>query len=499
MRVDDDDDATSSDVSTWMLMTHRDAAGADSWTTPTRACVTLGMLAVCATCATNFGLGSALHEGRGWRAWQPFARGRRRFVALQAVGWTCASCALACGIGAVVNVVGADDGGKVTAALSVGALVLGVFGEICVAFSLAFFASEDDAYDAKSSKLSKSNSRRSLRNLDARNALRVVQLLAVLNVLHAPQALIFAVLATGWFLGRFALVAFVAFYALSYNVFAQKELEQGRRKWDAFQSWAADVVESAAKSWYGDVRLVFANDDDDDDDAVYEEKSAAPLIFGYHPHSLIPAGAVWFWMLPAFAEKYRNVKPVTLAASVLFKAPFVREMAAWLGVRSVSREVFQSSLRADGAVVVCPGGQGEMCEHVGGLSEDVITLCTKHKGFVRMAIEERAKLVPVVVFGESSSWRNVLRHPGRYFYSRFRLAMPLFAVGYLGFLPIPARVPLTFVIGAPMSVPEPDARGEARESDVLKTHRAYYDEIARLFHEHREESGFANLRLEIKD
>lgn len=477
-------------------------AAADSWTVPTpstRACVTVGMLAVCATCATNFGLGSALHDGRGWRAWQPFARGRRRFVALQAVGWTCASCALACGIGAVANVVGAEDGGKVTAVLSVGALVLGVFGEICVAFSLAFFASKDDDDDdanssSSSSSKSKSKSRRSLRNLDARNALRVVQLLAVLNVLHAPQALIFAVLATGWFLGRFALVALVAFYALSYNVFAQKELEQGRRKWDAFQSWAADVVESAAKSWYGDVRLVFANGS--------EEQPAnddAPLIFGYHPHSLIPAGAVWFWMLPAFAEKYRNVKPVTLAASALFKAPFVREMAAWLGVRSVSREVFQSSLRADGAVVVCPGGQGEMCEHVGGLSEDVITLCTKHKGFVRMAIEERAKLVPVVVFGESSSWRNVLRHPGRYFYSRFRLAMPLFAVGYLGFLPIPARVPLTFVIGAPMSVPEPDARGEARESDVSKTHRAYYDEIARLFHEHREESGFANLRLEIKD
>lgn len=425
-------------------------------------------------------------------------------MALQAVGWTCASGALACGIGAVVRVVGGRrDGGKVTAVLSVGALVLGVLGEICVAFSLAFFASKDDDDDAKSSSLkSKSKSRRSLRNLDARNALRVVQLLAVLNVLHAPQALIFAVLATGWFLGRFSLVAFCALYASSY-VFAQKELEQGRRKWDAFQSWAADVVESAAKSWYGDVRIVFANDDDDnndnnsDDDG--EEKSAPRLIFGYHPHSLIPAGAVWFWMLPAFAEKYRNVKPVTLAASVLFKAPFVREMAAWLGVRSVSREVFQSSLRADGAVVVCPGGQGEMCEHVGGLSEDVITLCTKHKGFVRMAIEERAKLVPVVVFGESSSWRNVLRHPGRYFYSRFRLAMPLFAVGYLGFLPIPARVPLTFVIGAPMSVPEPDARGEARESDVLKTHRAYYDEIARLFHEHREESGFANLRLEIKD
>lgn len=427
-------------------------------------------------------------------------------MALQAVGWTCASGALACGIGAVLNVVrgSGGDGGKVTAVLSVGALVLGVFGEICVAFSLAFFASKDDDDDAGNAKspLKSKSKRRSLRNLDARNALRVVQLLAVLNVLHAPQALIFAVLATGWFLGRFALVAFCACYASSY-VFAQKELEQGRRKWDAFQSWAADVVESAAKSWYGDVRIVFANDDDDNDAGEEEEEKSAAgihrLIFGYHPHSLIPAGAVWFWMLPAFAEKYRNVKPVTLAASVLFKAPFVREMAAWLGVRSVSREVFQSSLRADGAVVVCPGGQGEMCEHVGGLSEDVITLCTKHKGFVRMAIEERAKLVPVVVFGESSSWRNVLRHPGRYFYSRFRLAMPLFAVGYLGFLPIPARVPLTFVIGAPMSVPEPDARGEARESDVLKTHRAYYDEIARLFHEHREESGFTNLRLEIKD
>ena len=49
-------------------------------------------------------------------------------------------------------------------------------------------------------------------------------------------------------------------------------------------------------------------------------------------------------MLPKFSERFKDVRPVTLAASVIFKAPVVREIAAWLGVRSVQRDVFRSAL-----------------------------------------------------------------------------------------------------------------------------------------------------------
>ena len=105
--------------------------------------------------------------------------------------------------------------------------------------------------------------------------------------------------------------------------------------------------------------------------------------------------------------------------------------------------------------------------------------------------------MPVVCFGESSSWRNILRHPGSYVYNKFRVALPLLAVGFLG-LPIPRRVPITFIIGDPVAVADPDKDGAARASDVDAAHAAYYAEVERLFHAHKADAGFPNLRLIMK-
>ena len=126
--------------------------------------------------------------------------------------------------------------------------------------------------------------------------------------------------------------------------------------------WAKELIEGAATSWYGSVRIVHACEEAEAEVDI----AATPLVYGYHPHAMIPAAAVWFPMLPKFSERFKDVRPVTLAASVIFKAPVVREIAAWLGVRSVQRDVFRSALREERAVVICPGGQREMTEHFGG-------------------------------------------------------------------------------------------------------------------------------------
>lgn len=329
---------------------------------------------------------------------------------------------------------------------------------------------------------------------------RVVVMLLVISIVYAPHAVICVVLGLVYALGRWwTLAAVMGAYCAAYAS-GRGKLERGERTWDDFQKMTASLVEGAGEAWYGGVTIV--HDGGRDGDAVGasgRDETRRRLVFSYHPHSLIPAGATWFWMLPAFGERFASLKPVTLAASALFWAPVVRELAGWLGVRSVSGEVFRSALRDRGAVVVCPGGQREMQEHVGGLHERRIVLCTKHKGFIRIAIEERAALVPVVTFGESSSWSNLLRHPGRYVYRRFRAAMPILAVGYLGVLPIPRRVPITFVIGEPMSLPEPDENGVAKEADVDRVHALYYAEVARLFEKHKSDAGWEHLRLVFKD
>ncbi len=456
-------------------------------TTPSVAA--LGVFAM--TCVTHWGVGGFLWRSAGWRAWQPL-RGRRIFVLTQATAWTLAAASLGCLAASSALLVRERKSGREgtrayeSVVLSWVALGLGIASETTVAVSLAFFAETR-------ARRRDSTATRGDAATSAKNAVRVIQMLTVLNILHAPHMVVFAICTTVYAIGSGRLlVAVVALYATTYFR-NQRRLESGHKRWAAFQMWAKELIEGAATSWYGSVRIVHACEEAEAEVDI----AATPLVYGYHPHAMIPAAAVWFPMLPKFSERFKDVRPVTLAASVIFKAPIVREIAAWLGVRSVQRDVFRSALREERAVVVCPGGQREMTEHFGGPGEDTITLCTSHRGFIRIAIEERARLVPVVCFGESSSWRNILRHPGSYVYNKFRVALPLLAVGFLG-LPIPRRVPITFIIGDPVAIADPDEDGAARASDVDAAHAAYYAEVERLFHAHKADAGFPNLRLIMK-
>jgi 2-acylglycerol O-acyltransferase 2 len=225
------------------------------------------------------------------------------------------------------------------------------------------------------------------------------------------------------------------------------------------------------------------------------------LIFGYHPHGLYPAAACWFHLTPQFASLFPSVpSPVTLGASVIFRVPLLRDVAMWAGARNVSRDTFLTTLEERGAVVLCPGGQAELVEHVGGETDDTVTLCTRHKGFIRIAIEQRARLVPVFCFGESQALKNLWKWKAaqRWTYKRLGFPMPFLAVGFKGFLPLPAPLPLSFVVGEPIEVPPPGEDGRASDVQVSAVCAEYYGRIEDLFNRYKESSGFPHLRLVLK-
>jgi hypothetical protein len=216
---------------------------------------------------------------------------------------------------------------------------------------------------------------------------------------------------------------------------------------------------------------------------------------------MMPAAACWFHLTPQFSALFPSVpSPITLGASVIFCIPLLRDVVMWAGGRSVSRGVFLRSLQERGAVVLCPGGQAELVEHVGGDGDNEVTLCTRHKGFIRIAIEQGAHLVPVFVFGESQATRNLIKWKSaqRWTYKRFGFPMPFLPGGFKGFLPLPAPLPLSFVVGAPVSVPPPGPDGRAVEADVERTCEVYYQKIEDLFTRYKASSGFSHLRLVLK-
>jgi 2-acylglycerol O-acyltransferase 2 len=76
--------------------------------------------------------------------------------------------------------------------------------------------------------------------------------------------------------------------------------------------------------------------------------------------------------------------------------------------------------------------------------------------------------------------------------------MPFLAVGFKGFLPLPAPLPLSFIVGEPVNVPLPGEDGQALQADVDRVCAEYYERIQDLFERYKASSGFAHLRLVLK-
>jgi 2-acylglycerol O-acyltransferase 1 len=98
-----------------------------------------------------------------------------------------------------------------------------------------------------------------------------------------------------------------------------------------------------------------------------------------------------------------------LARDSLFWLPLMREFALLTGYRSCSKKSCISHLTTEGhdgrgsgnAIIIAVGGQREASLAKPGAMELVLA---KRKGFVKVAIETGADLVPVIGFGENEIW-----------------------------------------------------------------------------------------------
>ncbi|GIL79509.1 hypothetical protein Vretifemale_8826 [Volvox reticuliferus] len=89
-----------------------------------------------------------------------------------------------------------------------------------------------------------------------------------------------------------------------------------------------------------------------------------------------------------------------------------------------------------------------------------------HQGFVRLALEEGAWLVPVLALGETLQLRNLISAPEmqRATYKRLGFPVPFILAGRWGLTTLPLRNPLVYVIGRPL---QPPVRWEAERRRQL--------------------------------
>jgi len=219
--------------------------------------------------------------------------------------------------------------------------------------------------------------------------------------------------------------------------------------------------------------------------------ATGPYIFGFHPHGVYPLTCFWATRGPAFRQAFPGLDVDICGASVVFYAPFMRDICMWTGAREVSGTAIQTALRQKRSIMLVPGGQREMRHSEA--DPNILTLVTRHRGFVRMALQHGTPLVPVLSIGETMLLQNV-RAPRLQAYSlrTVGVGFPIWPYGRW-YSPLPNPHPVLVIFGHPLVVPKTDHPSQTLIEEV---HEAYFKQLKAMFMTHRHRvPGFEECKL----
>ncbi|TCD67402.1 diacylglycerol O-acyltransferase 1 [Steccherinum ochraceum] len=143
-----------------------------------------------------------------------------------------------------------------------------------------------------------------------------------------------------------------------------------------------------------------------------------PYVFGYHPHGIIGMGAICTFATEStgFSKAFPGIVPHLLTLSSNFTIPFYRDVLLALGICS--------------AITIVVGGAAESLAAHPGTAD--LTL-RKRLGFIKVAIQHGADLVPVFSFGENDIYDQMPNDKGtsvytlqKKFQNMFGFTLPLF-------------------------------------------------------------------------
>eukprot|EP00884_Botryococcus_braunii_P007964 jgi/Botrbrau1/17169/Bobra.0157s0061.1 len=407
-----------------------------------------------------------------WRFFQPF-RGGKAFVATQALGWALFSAALACLFWLCAQVVAGVAYCIRCWIFATSSLMF--FAQLALALSLLVYKRKTRRKLAEEPK----------KPAAALPSVTLVDMWAPMLLMYTPVHLfcVAVVLSLMAFPSPQMLGLWLAAMTVYYLAFSMDQPEHtGSREWPIFRRWICRSLDLTLSAWLGGVEVVYSG--------KKPLEASGKYIFGYTPHGLFPIGALYLPLLKSFQEAVSGVRPISLVASVVFQAPIIRDLCCWCGVRQVARQTFVKALRERGSVLMVPGGQAELVHTWRLHNNKEFVIYTRHKGFVRMALENGAALVPVLVLGEIDTLRNLWDLPDvqQWTYKKIGFPIPYIVVGRWGLSPLPSRRPVKFVIGEPLPLPPADQilgpDGHVDPETLDRVHKAFYDAVEALYLEH---------------
>jgi len=252
----------------------------------------------------------------------------------------------------------------------------------------------------------------------------------------------------------------------------RNEWFRGSRAWDLCQSWLDPT-------WIVEAPL----------------DAKKKYIFSVAPHGIIGVcrllfeGTVWRRLFPSFGDR-----PRWCGATPQFLVPGCREMMLAFAM-DASKPYLQKELRSGRSLLLLPGGTAELL--LTDTSQDTKQVITDRKGFVKLAVQEEAELVPIVVFGEKWCYNQVLLPgPIRRFLYLFKIPGTLF-VGCFGSL-VPGYIrkdkhgygqpiKMGVVVGKPIAKP---AGAKSEQDAVDAMHAAYMESMTDIFNRYKARFGY---------
>jgi len=228
-------------------------------------------------------------------------------------------------------------------------------------------------------------------------------------------------------------------------------------------------------------------------------------IFGYHPHGILSLGAWINFATDAtgFDTMFPGISIRVLTLRTNFRIPFFGLYLTALGICDASPESCHNILKKGpgSSLLLVLGGAREALDARPGQYN--LTLRDR-KGFVKIALQHGASLVPVFSFGETDIYDQLensqgtrLRRIQDVLQKKLGFAMPLvkgrgifqYRMGLM-----PQRRPIHSVVGSPIELPKV-AKDAITQELVDKYHQIYVTELLDLFDKYK--NKYASNRSSI--
>ncbi|XP_027692519.1 diacylglycerol O-acyltransferase 2-like protein 6 [Vombatus ursinus] len=225
-------------------------------------------------------------------------------------------------------------------------------------------------------------------------------------------------------------------------------------------------------------------------------------IIAAHPHGILSYGMFCNFGTEStgFSKIFPGITPSLATLEGIFWIPIVREYVMAKGICPVSHSAMKYLLTKMGsgnAVIVVVGGAAEAFLSHPGTANIILK---NRKGFVRLACQTGAYLVPSYSFGENDVHKQEIFADGTWLRSVQgfcqRVSKHILGLSFCtfhgrgltrnswGFLPF--NLPITTVIGEPFPVPKME---NPSQEMVDKYHALYIEALRKLFDEHKLQYG----------